>query len=156
MKRHGMIAGVLLALFWVGLPALAQSPMPTGLLVIETADGERHEFTVELAATDEHRATGLMYRQQMAADAGMIFDYGRDRRATMWMRNTYIPLDMLFIASDGTIRNIKQRTVPFSETVIRSKGKVRAVLELNAGTVFRLGIKPGDTVRHAVFGNLEM
>lgn len=155
MTRRGLIAVLSLVLFWTVLPVRAQDTLPTGPLVIETVDGERHEFTVELAATDEHRATGLMYRQQMEADAGMIFDYGRDRRASMWMRNTYIPLDMLFIAADGTIRNIKQRTVPFSETAIRSKGKVRAVLELNAGTVSRLGIEPGDTVRHAVFGNLE-
>lgn len=150
-----VIAGLLLALAWSFGPANAQDAMPVGPLVIETGEGGSHAFTVELAATDEHRATGLMFRREMAADAGMIFDYGRDRRASMWMRNTYLPLDMLFIKANGRIESIKARTVPLSETSIRSKGKVRAVLELNAGTTSRLSIKPGDLVRHELFGNLS-
>lgn len=154
MSRHGLIAAALMALVWALAPAAADDAMPKGPLVIETVSGESHSFVVELAATDDHRSSGLMYRQELAADAGMIFDYGRDRRASMWMRNTYIPLDMVFIKSNGLIESIKARTVPFSETAIRSKGKIRAVLELNAGTTSRLGIKPGDTVRHAIFGNL--
>ncbi|HEX6979549.1 MAG TPA: DUF192 domain-containing protein, partial [Alphaproteobacteria bacterium] len=87
------------------------------------------------------------------ADAGMLFDFKRDQPVSMWMRNTRIPLDMLFIARDGRIVNIAQRTVPFSEATIQSKGAVRAVLELNGGTAQRLGIRPGDTVRHPIFRN---
>jgi len=154
MIQRALIAVIVGSLLWLAHAAGAQETMPVGPLVIETASGDRHNFTVELAATDADRQQGLMYRRELAADAGMLFDYGRDRRSSMWMRNTYIPLDMLFIKSNGEIESIKERTVPHSETAIRSKGRVRAVLELNAGTAFRLGIEPGDTVRHALFGNL--
>jgi hypothetical protein len=89
----------------------------------------------------------------MAADAGMLFDFKQDQLIAMWMRNTRLPLDMLFIARDGRIVNVRERTVPFSEESIYSSGPVRAVLELNGGSAQRLGLKPGDRVRHAMFGN---
>jgi uncharacterized membrane protein (UPF0127 family) len=144
----------LLAAAFLALPAAAQPqpPLPRSDLVIETAKGAQH-FTVELAASDESRARGLMFRQSMAADAGMLFDFGQEQMASFWMRNTLIPLDMLFIRADGTILNIHQRAIPHDETGINSEGPVRAVLELNGGTVARLGIRPGDRVRHAIFGN---
>ncbi len=125
----------------------------TSPLTIETAGGQRHRFTVEFADSDEKRALGLMFRERMAADAGMLFDFKADQPVAMWMRNTRIPLDMLFIARDGRIVNIRERAVPFSEDSIYSDGPVRAVLELNGGTVARLGLKPGDRVRHAMSGN---
>lgn len=145
--------GVFAAAF-LALPATAQPQpaLPHSDLVIETAKGPQH-FTVELANTDESRARGLMFRQNMAPDAGMLFDFGQEQMASFWMRNTLIPLDMLFIKADGTILNIHQRAIPHDETGINSEGPVQAVLELNGGTVARLGIKPGDRVRHAIFGD---
>jgi hypothetical protein len=121
-------------------------------LVVRSGE-EAHRFRVELARTPDERSRGLMFRRQMDADAGMLFDFGRTGRQAMWMKNTYIPLDMLFIRADGTIHRIAERTVPHSETVIPSGGRVRAVLELNGGTSERLGIRPGDVVEHEMFGN---
>ena len=111
--------------------------------------GER--FSVEIADDEAERNRGLMFRDQMAADAGMLFDFKVDRPVTMWMRNTRLPLDMLFITRDGRVLNIAQRTVPFTEHSIPSDGPVRAVLELNGGTTERLGIKAGDRVIHPLF-----
>lgn len=118
----------------------------TGSLAIVT-DAGRHEFKIELALTPEQRGQGLMYRREMAADAGMLFDFAaRPGRASMWMKNTFIPLDMLFIKSGGEIESIVERTVPHSLEAVSSRGSVRYVLELNGGTVARLGIGPGDRV----------
>ncbi len=119
-------------------------------LSIETALG-RVDFVVEVAKTSSERAQGLMFRQSMAADAGMLFDYRRPRPVAMWMKNTYLPLDMLFIASDGRIVTIAERAVPRSLKAIPSGQTVRAALELNGGTVARLGIRPGDRVIHDIF-----
>lgn len=117
-----------------------------GAVTIVTADG-RHDFTVELALTPEQHQQGLMFRREMAPDAGMLFDFGnRNRRASMWMKNTYIPLDMLFIKADGQIESIAERTTPHSLEVISSRGSVRYVLELNGGTAARIGIAAGDRV----------
>jgi len=124
-------------------------------LGVETADGAVHEFRVYLARTPQQQARGLMFVAELPADHGMLFDYPRPQRVSMWMKNTLIPLDMLFIRADGSIANIAQRTVPGSLAVINSEDKVRAVLELNGGTAARLGIRPGDRVRHAIFGDSE-
>ena len=118
-----------------------------------TGDGGSHRFQVELATDNAQREQGLMFRQSMAADAGMLFIYDRAQPVAMWMRNTYIPLDMLFIAADGHIVNIRQRAVPHSEENIASDGPVKAVLELNGGIVSRLGIKPGDLVKGPGLGD---
>ncbi len=145
---------LLLGMFLLAAPAVAQ-PQPTlpqSDLVIVTGKGPQH-FTVELADNDASRARGMMFRTSMAPDAGMLFDFKQEQMASFWMRNTLIPLDMLFIKADGTILNLHQRAIPRDETGISSAGPVRAVLELNGGTVSRLGIKPGDKVRHAIFGN---
>lgn len=130
----------------LALPVSAQETFSQEPLTIETADGTQHKFTAELALTAGQRQQGLMYRKTMAADAGMLFDFGIDRDVTMWMRNTILALDMLFINRDGTIRHIHQNAVPYSESIIGSGGPVRFVLELNAGTVAKLGIKAGDRV----------
>ncbi|MCH7796806.1 MAG: DUF192 domain-containing protein [Proteobacteria bacterium] len=121
------------------------------VLVIETEDGSRHRFEVELALDNEQRAQGLMYRRDLADDAGMLFLYGREWPVSMWMRNTFIPLDMLFIAGDGRIVRIVERTVPQSLETISSGRPVTGVLEVNGGTVARLGIQPGDRVLHRAF-----
>lgn len=120
-------------------------------LTIRSGD-KTHKFSVELALNNRQHAQGLMFRRRMAADAGMLFVYRREEPTAMWMKNTFIPLDMLFIARDGTVRRIAERTVPMSETVIPSGGPVVAVLELNAGTASRLGLKPGDKVISASLG----
>ena len=117
-----------------------------GELTITGSDGS-HKFSVELATDNAQREQGLMFRQTMAPDAGMLFLYDSSQPVAMWMENTYIPLDMLFIAADGHIVNIRQRAVPHSRENISSDGPVKAVLELNGGIVSRLGIKPGDTVK---------
>src|SRR5262249_29729412 len=111
-----------------------------------------HRFTVELARTSEERAVGLMFRTAMAPERGMLFAYDREQPVSMWMKNTFIPLDMLFIRADGRIANIAEWTTPRSLDEIASKGPVKAVLELNGGTAARLGLKPGDQVRHSLFG----
>ncbi len=134
---------------------LAQQPaviqFKTDKLAIRTADGKTHAFKIELATTAEERAQGLMFRRALAPDAGMLFDFGRSAPVQMWMENTLIPLDMLFIAADGRVVNIAQRAVPMDRTPIPSKGPVKAVLELAGGTAARLGLKPGDVVQHAIF-----
>jgi len=142
---------LLVSLILTSVAAIAAAGK-TSPLVIDT-EGGAQRFTVELAVTPEEQAQGLMFRRAMPADAGMLFDFGGTRPATFWMKNTLIPLDMLFIASDGRIADIHERAVPLSEAMIESKVPVRAVLELNGGTVARLGIHAGDVVHHALFGN---
>ena len=107
---------------------------------------------MEVARTGRQQAQGLMFRRRLAADAGMLFVYRRVAPVSMWMRNTYIPLDMLFIAADGTITHIAQRTTPHSLETISSTGQVKSVLELNAGTTARLKIRIGDKVRSPALG----
>jgi uncharacterized membrane protein (UPF0127 family) len=114
-------------------------------LNIVTDDGE-HVFQVEIADDPRERAVGLMFRREMPADAGMLFDFMEEQPASFWMRNTYIPLDMLFIRADGTIDSIGERTTPLSEKSVPSKGPVRFVLEINGGLSDRLGIEAGDRV----------
>jgi len=124
-------------------------------LTIETAGGAAHRFAVEIARTPAERSQGLMFRERLAADAGMLFFYTQDQPVSMWMKNTLIPLDMLFIRRDGRISKIAERTVPLSEAVIASDGAVAAVLEVNGGTAARLGLRPGDRVRYAAFGGAD-
>lgn len=159
MKRL-LVRVLLLSLLPLAGAASAQQMQPaatfeTSSLVIVGKSG-RHAFTVEMAVKPQQRAQGLMYRRRMAPDAGMLFDFGREhRRASMWMKNTFIPLDMLFIKADGEIESIAARTVPHSLETISSRGPVRGVLELNGGTSARLGIVPGDRVEHRIFGTAD-
>ncbi|MBY5552476.1 DUF192 domain-containing protein [Rhizobium leguminosarum] len=143
------IRSALLALFFmVALPAFADEEMRFDKepLLIQTAAGKVLHFTVEIAATPDQRARGLMFRKTMADDAGMIFDFDQPRRVTMWMENTILPLDMLFADDTGTIRHIKEKAVPYSRDIIDSMVAVKYVVELNAGVVAKLGIKPGDRI----------
>lgn len=149
MSAVHWIRSALAALFFIiAFPALSQQPMTFDKepLIIQTASGKKLNFTVEIADTNEQRQRGLMYRKEMAEDAGMIFDFGVSRRVQMWMENTILPLDMLFVDSTGTIRNIKQNAVPYSQDIIDSITDVKYVIELNAGITAKLGIKPGDRV----------
>lgn len=135
----------------VSLPANAAGTAP---LTIDTGQGAK-AFTVELATTPREMQVGLMFRQSLAPDAGMLFVYPSDQQVAFWMKNTVIPLDMLFIAGDGHVRRIVERTIPLSTTPIPSVDEVRAVLEVNGGTAERLGIKPGDVVHAQAFGNAQ-
>jgi uncharacterized protein len=109
-----------------------------------------HLFAIEIAVTDEERARGLMYRRSVPDSYGMLFDFKRDQEVTMWMRNTYVSLDMIFIQSDGRIRRIAENTETESDKIISSGGPVRAVLEVVGGTAKKLGIEPGDRVASPV------
>ena len=117
-------------------------------IVIATRDGPVR-FSVEIAVTPQERAVGLMHRRELAADGGMIFDFGDEQEVLMWMRNTYLPLDMLFIDKSGAIRHIAKRTTPLSERTISSQVPVRYVLEINGGLADRLKIAVGDAVSGA-------
>jgi hypothetical protein len=116
-------------------------------LVVQSESGD-HAFTVEVVDTPETRAQGLMYRQELADDAGMLFDFREERPVSFWMRNTFIPLDMLFIEADGTIRNIHANARPHDTTSIPSDGPVQFVLEIPGGRSEELGIAAGDMVEH--------
>lgn len=142
-----LVSLLMLALLTVA-PVDAQAPQDANLK-IRTASGALLPFRVELADDEGERALGLMFRRSLDADAGMLFVFGRDQPVSMWMKNTYIPLDMLFLAGDGVVVAVAERTIPHSLEVISSPRPVRAVLEVNGGTVARFGIKPGDRVLHA-------
>ena len=131
-------------------PARAQQVLPSEPLSIAGQRGE-YEFTVEVADEPREQSVGLMFREEMAADHGMLFDFGETRMVQMWMKNTPLSLDMLFIRSDGTIATIAERTEPFSLDTISSGEPVSHVLELRGGVAKMLGLKPGDRVKHDSF-----
>ncbi|MCG6203605.1 DUF192 domain-containing protein [Rhodopseudomonas sp. HC1] len=110
-----------------------------------------HVFTVEIATSDKERETGLMYRKELADGLGMLFDFRPEQPVSMWMKNTYIPLDMIFIQADGRILRIAENTEPLSTRIIPSGGPVTGVLEVIGGTAKKLGIAPGDRVGHPMF-----
>jgi uncharacterized membrane protein (UPF0127 family) len=119
-------------------------------LILVTSSGE-HVFKVEVMRTDEQRARGLMFRRHMPVDRGMLFDFKTEQRVMMWMRNTYIPLDMVFITRAGVVVNVAEDTEPMSERTIPSAAPAYAVLEVNAGVARRIGLKAGDRVKHTLF-----
>lgn len=119
---------------------------------IEIVSGDRrHIFMVEMARNDGDRSRGLMFRASIPQDSGMLFDFERDQMISMWMKNTYLSLDMVFIFADGRVHRIESRTEPQSERVISSGVPVRAVLELNGNTASMLGLRPGDRILHPMF-----
>lgn len=142
---------------WFAVMRPASEPNATAVtagsrepLIIETRTGKK-EFGIEVARTPDQQALGLMYRTALPDTQGMLFPHEDEREVTMWMRNTFIPLDMLFIRRDGVIHRIEANTVPMSERIIASGGPVAGVLELAGGAANRLGIATGDTVRHPFF-----
>jgi uncharacterized protein len=110
-----------------------------------------HVFQVEMAITSEEKERGLMFRRELPEGQGMLFDFQFDQNVAFWMKNTYIPLDMLFIRADGRILRIAENTEPLSERNIPSGGPVRAVLEVIGGTAKKLGIAAGDRVGGSIF-----
>ena len=141
---------VVLPLFAAADAAAASISFEESLLTIAAAD-DRFEFQVEMAVSPAQRSQGLMFRESLEEDRGMLFDFGQPQQATMWMRNTYVPLDMLFIDEHGRITQIAADAQPLSDAVIASRERVRAVLELRGGVSAKLGIKPGDRVIHPLF-----
>ncbi len=119
-------------------------------LEIVTKNGV-HVFSVEMATTDKERETGLMYRKELPDGKGMLFDFSPEQQISMWMKNTYIPLDMIFIRADGRILRIAENTEPHSLAIISSGGLAKGVLEVIAGTAQKYGIAPGDRVAHPLF-----
>jgi uncharacterized protein len=130
--------------------AQPSAPAPTQTLEIATANGV-HTFAIEFVANDADRAKGLMFRTELPEGRGMLFDFAREQEIAMWMKNTVISLDMIFIQADGRIRRIAENTTPQSLATIPSGGPVRGVLEVIAGTAKKFGIKPGDRVAHPIF-----
>ena len=129
-------------------------PKPTSPLFVQTSTNGEIRFNVELAQTPEELQTGLMHRTQLPNNNGMIFSFEPVRPVQMWMKNTKLSLDMLFVAPNGKIIMIKEKAVPLSEDRITCKEPVRAVVELNAGQVSRHKIQVGDTVKHKIFDKL--
>ena len=133
-------------------PAFAQTAGQAGTepLQIVTGSGP-HPFAVEVMRTDEQRARGLMFRRSMPADRGMLFDFKTEQPVMMWMKNTYIALDMVFISRSGVVVSVAENTEPLSERTIASGPPAYAVLEVNGGTAARIGLKAGDRVEHPLF-----
>jgi uncharacterized membrane protein (UPF0127 family) len=126
------------------------STLPTEKITIDTANGPVR-FTVEIASDPASQERGLMFRTAMALNAGMLFDLHQPQIARFWMKNTILPLDMLFVRADGTIASIADNTEPYSLDVISSDEPVLAVIELNAGRAYYMGIEPGDRVHASIF-----
>ena len=124
----------------------AQKAMRQDTLKLITASGT-HAFTIEIAEKDEDKARGLMFRNALADDKGMVFPFTETRMASFWMKNTFIPLDIIFVRADGSIENIAMNTIPYSTDPVESTAPVAAVLELRGGLTAELGIKAGDKVR---------
>ena len=130
---------------WFSIPALALPALPVETISVDTKSGP-HSFTVEVAADDESRERGLMFREKMAPDAGMLFDFRTPQPVSFWMENTVLPLDMLFVRADGTIARIKANATPYSRENIPSGEPVQLVIELNGGRAAALGIEEGARV----------
>lgn len=138
-------AAVVAAIATVALPLAACSD--EGKLVLHSSTGD-YTFNVEVVDTPESRAKGLMFVQELADDAGMLFDFKEERPVSFWMRNTFIPLDMIFVGADGVVKNIHVNARPHDVTGIPSEGPVQFVLEIPGGRSVEIGLKPGDTMEH--------
>ncbi|GLQ19116.1 DUF192 domain-containing protein [Algimonas porphyrae] len=150
---------LLFAFMLFASPAFAQTaqddvvdfgePQPLSI-VTETAT---HDFMVEEAKTADQQARGMMWRDSMGENDGMIFEFAEPKVATIWMKNTAISLDILFVRSNGEILKIEHLAQPFKERSASSEAVIAAVVELKGGRALELGIKPGDVVKHPFFGS---
>ena len=135
---------------------MALSPQTLGLVPYLPTVEAMQAFTADrVAETPDQRNIGLMHRNTLAPDRGMLFNFMIEQREQFWMRNTFIPLDMVFVNDDGTIEFIAETTRPHDEKPVGPRAPIMAVLELAGGTAARLGIKRGDVVRHAIFKNVK-
>src|ERR1700730_1607129 len=141
------MAAALAVWAFAGVGAEAASIQP---LEIVTKSGVQ-VFSVEMATTDQEKETGLMYRKELPDGKGMLFDFSPEQQVSMWMKNTFISLDMIFIRPDGRTLRIAESTEPLSTKIISSGGPVKGVLEVIAGTAQKYGIAPGDRVAHPLF-----
>ena len=146
-----ILAALGLLILALGAAHAAAHHLPVESVVIETRTGPR-AFKMEVAADDASRAQGLMHRTHLAKDAGMLFDFKTAVMTAFWMKDTPLPLDMLFVRADGTISTVAANAVPYSTAEIASAEPVRAVIEIGGGQAQALGIAPGDRVRARVFG----
>jgi uncharacterized membrane protein (UPF0127 family) len=150
--RAALFAALLLVPSVAGAQAAGpQTGLSTTKITFTGHGGAPHTFTVELAATPQQQEVGLMFRRSVPEGQGMLFDWGFARDVPMWMKNTLIPLDMVFIGADGTVIHIAEDTVPESLAQISSGGPVRATLEVGAGVTEKLDIRVGDKVQGAMF-----
>ena len=146
--RLGLAVAMLAAL--AALTSVGVRAASFGTLEIATKSGV-HIFSVEMATTEDEKQKGLMYRKELADGKGMLFDFSPEQPISMWMKNTYISLDMIFIRADGRILRIAENTEPLSTKIISSGGLAKGVLEVIAGTAQKYGIQPGDRVAHPLF-----
>ena len=147
LMRWLAVLGILVAI--VALSDARAAELQT--LEIATKSGVQ-VFSVEVATTEEEKRTGLMYRKELPDGRGMLFDFSPEQEVSMWMKNTYVSLDMIFISADGRILRIAESTEPLSTKIIPSRGLAKGVLEVVAGTAQKYGIQPGDRVAHPLFG----
>ena len=163
--RNLVLLAVMLVAAFASVPVFAHAqqtaPAQEAPLSVEGREAEeiwivtgqgRFLFTAEIADEPAERSQGLMFRETMPPKHGMLFDFGQTRPVQMWMRNTPLSLDMVFLDRSGTVTHIAERTTPFSDAIIDSGGPVSHVLELNAGITRLIGLKSGDRVEHASFG----
>ncbi|GAB0114118.1 DUF192 domain-containing protein [Acidisoma sp. C75] len=169
MRLRNLLAIFVLLLILAALPLLLatcqahaqsdptgpQPKLPTAPLTITDDHGKPHHFVVEMATTPQEQETGLMFRTSVPADSGMLFVFPDVQPQAFWMKNTIVPLDMVFINADGTIRAIAENTVPYSLAPVQSHGPVKAVLELQGGLTAKDAISVGDEVIGAPFGNVK-
>jgi uncharacterized membrane protein (UPF0127 family) len=146
--RVGIVLQLCLAALFAGVVSASAQALES--LTLVTSLG-RHSFQVEVMRTPDERARGLMFRRFLPVDRGMLFDFQRSEPVSMWMQNTYISLDMVFIRADGTVARVAERTEPLSTRTIPSGEPVLSVLEINGGIAEKIGLKPGDKVEHSLF-----
>jgi uncharacterized membrane protein (UPF0127 family) len=145
-----VLAGIFLAVLALSFATGGGRAADRSVLEIASKNGV-HSFSVEVVDNDADRSKGLMFRKSLPEGTGMLFDFKTEQDVAFWMKNTYIPLDMIFIKADGRILRIAENTEPMSTKQIPSRGPVLAVLEVIAGTARKLGIAPGDRVAHPIF-----
>lgn len=147
-----LVLVVVLALSMAQAAAAQQETLPIEAVTVRLADGTEQVFQSEMAITPQQQAMGMMFRTEMAPNAGMLFVFGEVRRASFWMRNTLIPLDIIFVRANGRIANIIANAEPETEAHRRSTGRVAGVLEIPGGRAAELGIQAGDLIVHPAFG----
>jgi uncharacterized membrane protein (UPF0127 family) len=155
MVKYLLALLLILPLAACGNEELEKNGLPVQPVQIETRNGAVHHFDVELALTPTEMSTGLMFRNDMDDDKGMLFFFGQEQELSFWMKNTLIPLDIIFIKADGTIHYVHENAIPHDLTSIPSQGLVISVLEINAGLSRKLGISVGDKIKHALFRVIE-
>ncbi|MGO4909671.1 DUF192 domain-containing protein [Pseudorhodobacter sp. W20_MBD10_FR17] len=146
MNRLGCILGLLLA-----SPAAVWAGCAPDQVEIRLTNGGMARFSVEVADDPAERAKGLMFREEMASSAGMVFFYERPQHAVFWMKNTLIPLDMIFADSTGLVKHVHANAIPHDETGIDGGTDILAILEINGGLAKKLGITAGSVMRHPDF-----